>query len=1292
MSWRDGAWVQRSWGSGRTLIGVLLAIPGLFVWMTVAGFAEVATTQITDTVYCADGSRANGTVLVSWSAFTNAAGGSVASGSTSATITAGALSVALAPNAGATPTGSYYTAVYHLSDGTTNREFWVVPASQTAVKLSAIKSTVLPTSVAVQTVSKSYVDTAIAAAVAGHPLDSSNPYVLKAGDTMTGPLVLPGDPTAPLQAAEKRYVDASISAGMAHTISTAPQGTQIVAQPTGSAMQVNQLNGVQYASQYTNGRGNNGIANATTSSDCANGCEVKAESSYASTEKYTPTDWNSQTHLEDARSGQRRDVYLDPESVITPGMETGQVIDVTSTRSGAAVSRLNGSEFPASIGLQINHQAVGGGSNDYPQNIEPHVPYFKSGYSALMINGIYNTQGQHVLDSMATNCYGVGDCLIGSQFIVSSGGFRDNADEGAHPFDLQIREDSRVFEGTCATGCSKGSTALVLNVTANQGTQGDGRYLIDTNPKNVLTAGSLVGLGASGPNASAAFSGTSFPVSKFFQIALSIPSQSDNVAPGTVTVAINTTGVPTGFATNTAAATASSGVACIADPTAAVNGIEDFETANYTVVDGTHLQLTLNKAHTPQATVAIGGLCGYGLEQTVDTISGIRQVFPVIGSYSATGLYYAGGATPIVGHMTSTSGYANISLSITSVVRNNNTVTLTTAGLRPVDVNGLTLTVSGVADSSYNGSFAVTTTSNKTLTYTQSGANGSSSGGTISLLTGRYALYPMAEVLSVMNPTNKRVDGTMILAPNIVAWAAKDPVEQPHYYQQKIGPDIEFIGQTMPRPSSFQQAGVQYEGLNGPGLQGWTVTNAVPTSFYYGNGGTHYAPDFAYQAKGVWKRIMVAQPGEQSVFTITCNSHGCNNWASSYNLFELSSSVSVDTIWFQPTTSSLVFNLRGAPYSFTPQGFTAGIINADTVNAKTLKGALSAASLPVFGASGNAHAQGAVPDPGATAGNTRFLREDGTWATPTGAVSSASVVTPHQIVSATPQIHAIGDSITQGAGASTPWPSLLALTNQPRYTTTNWGVSGALLQSITGSEPSRVGQRCLATSGPSIAIVFAGMNDLHSGLTVSATIASMAGEIQTLKLAGCRVFVGTMLSRAGVDAQKDAYDAMILGQAKADGADGVIDFAANPLLGADGAYKNTTYFNADQIHPTQAGQQLLANAASNVLNYTFGYNEANPNVVTTLPYRMTAADGEVSLWGLTNAGAITLPDCTGQSGAVYRIHNPQSAHAVTVMPLNANQLINGLSLANAVTVPANATLTMRDVPNPKKVSGCHWEM
>ena len=153
----------------------------------------------------------------------------------------------------------------------------------------------------------------------------------------------------------------------------------------------------------------------------------------------------------------------------------------------------------------------------------------------------------------------------------------------------------------------------------------------------------------------------------------------------------------------------------------------------------------------------------------------------------------------------------------------------------------------------------------------------------------------------------------------------------------------------------------------------------------------------------------------------------------------------------------------------------------------------------------------------------------------------------------------------------------------------------------------------------------------------------------------------------------------------------MIDFAANAQLGADGAYADS-YFQSDQVHPTQAGQALLATAASNALNYAFGYSMLNPHAVTSLPYAMAAGDGEVSLLGVSGAGALTLPDCTGQSGAVYRISNPQAAYAVTVGPLNANQLINGLAFGTTITVPANGTLAVRDVPNPKSISGCHWEM
>lgn len=162
--------------------------------------AQVATTTVQGTVYRADGTAASGTLLVSWPAFSTAANQEIAAGSISTTIGPnGFASLNLAPNSGAYPAGTYYTAVYHLNDGTVSREYWVVPAvASTAI--SSVRAQLAPATVAIQDVSKSYVDDSIAA-ITGN-------YVPLAGGTMSGPLQLSNDPVSTNQAATKHYVDA----------------------------------------------------------------------------------------------------------------------------------------------------------------------------------------------------------------------------------------------------------------------------------------------------------------------------------------------------------------------------------------------------------------------------------------------------------------------------------------------------------------------------------------------------------------------------------------------------------------------------------------------------------------------------------------------------------------------------------------------------------------------------------------------------------------------------------------------------------------------------------------------------------------------------------------------------------------------------------------------------------------------------------------------------------------------------------------------------------------------------
>jgi hypothetical protein len=94
-----------------------------------------ATTEVADTIKYADGTTANGYLVIEWPSFTNAGGILIGAGKKKVKFTAGTFTVNLEPNDTAVPSGTSYLVRYHLRKGDDQLEYWVVPTSGSPVTI-----------------------------------------------------------------------------------------------------------------------------------------------------------------------------------------------------------------------------------------------------------------------------------------------------------------------------------------------------------------------------------------------------------------------------------------------------------------------------------------------------------------------------------------------------------------------------------------------------------------------------------------------------------------------------------------------------------------------------------------------------------------------------------------------------------------------------------------------------------------------------------------------------------------------------------------------------------------------------------------------------------------------------------------------------------------------------------------------------------------------------------------------------------------------------------------------------
>lgn len=163
-------------------------------------------------------------------------------------------------------------------------------------------------------------------------------------------------------------------------------------------------------------------------------------------------------------------------------------------------------------------------------------------------------------------------------------------------------------------------------------------------------------------------------------------------------------------------------------------------------------------------------------------------------------------------------------------------------------------------------------------------------------------------------------------------------------------------------------------------------------------------------------------------------------------------------------------------------------------------------------------------------------------------------------------IFAVGDSIGNGFGGTTPWPRLVQ--SGSGVTVNNNSRNG---RQVRGSvQLVRAG---IARFNPSHVIIMLGTNDARNG-SVGGAVNSMRQIIQETQAAGVTIIVGTLppIPRSSAENSRArqisaAYRSL-----------GV------PIAEIEGAFSNGSgLFQSDRFHPNNAGQQVIADAFLRVL-------------------------------------------------------------------------------------------------------------
>lgn len=275
-----------------------------------------------------------------------------------------------------------------------------------------------------------------------------------------------------------------------------------------------------------------------------------------------------------------------------------------------------------------------------------------------------------------------------------------------------------------------------------------------------------------------------------------------------------------------------------------------------------------------------------------------------------------------------------------------------------------------------------------------------------------------------------------------------------------------------------------------------------------------------------------------------------------------------------------------------------------------------------------------------------------------------------------------GDSETEFLLAA----NMPTLTNSPF--TINTSAPGSLIESIAISGASAVDVQLpsltSATSGGNGAgraavIIWAGTND--EGGQASTTHNSLAKYCRDRRKVGWgKIAVVTMVSRSGVDSFKNSYNALIRNH-WSEYSDMLIDMAAIPVFGADGAFNNSAYLISGLHIQTTVSQYLGAWIYSFAMRRMYGNSLFGVPNTAIGTYLMTAEDIFVLADSTSGNVSIYLPPAQFLTGQTLTIRNVSSGgNSVTLLPKPISANITNFSLTgNIATITCSNNFQVGDV-------------